>query len=357
MVQLPRIPQAWEDQSASAPQDASQPDLNHRSGGILDGWQPPGWSPASSGLAFLLHPQTIAQIDFGDRQGPHAVQAMAGQSAGNLAAGSAMGDGQRQVQAAGVKPGPIDPGNRAGQVAQQLENGDTSEEANEAQYVPNGVESIVVHGSRPPSDGAKWEARAYFTNPLIRGGNTAWPKTAVHGGIKIYRNGKFVYSIDAGPQTDHVLKDGSLGNLVFQRSPDSMSVDKRSYLADDGGNGEVTLAPPPGVSSEDFAQALMIAAKSYDDSLPYSLPPTATVDYAASDVSDPFAGGAPLKMPYGFQDSLAPNTYNSNSFLAGLLANVGAGSNIKTIKQYVGRKGYAAPGIENLVPRDRFRNW
>jgi hypothetical protein len=98
-------------------------------------------------------------------------------------------------------------------------------------------------------------------------------------------------------------------------------------------------------------------SKSYDDSLPYSLPPAATVDYAASDVSDPFAGGAPLKMPYGFQDSLSPKTYNSNSFLAGLLTNVGAGSNIAAIKQYVGRKGYVAPGIENLVPRDRFRNW
>ena len=117
MVQLPRIPQAWEDQSAGTPQETlpARPDLNAMSEGILGGWQPPGWSPESSGLAFLLHPQTIAQIDFGDRQGPHAVQAMAGQAAGNLAAGSAMGDGQRQVQAVGVKPGPIDPGNHARQ--------------------------------------------------------------------------------------------------------------------------------------------------------------------------------------------------------------------------------------------------
>ncbi|HKU55280.1 MAG TPA: hypothetical protein VJP60_07930 [Rhizomicrobium sp.] len=42
---------------------------------------------------------------------------------------------------------------------------------------------------------------------------------------------------------------------------------------------------------------------------------------------------------------------------AGLLANVGAASNIETIKQYVRRKGYAAPGIENPIPRERFRNW
>ena len=75
MVQLPRIPQAWEDQSASAPQDASRPDLNDGAGGILDGWQPPGWSPAGSGLAFLFHPQTIAQIDFGDKDASPPMQA------------------------------------------------------------------------------------------------------------------------------------------------------------------------------------------------------------------------------------------------------------------------------------------
>jgi len=63
------------------------------------------------------------------------------------------------------------------------------------------------------------------------------------------------------------------------------------------------------------------------------------------------------KMPYGVQNHLEPKKYNSNSFLAGLLANVGAGSNIETIKKYIERKGYVAPGIDNLVPRDRFRNW
>jgi hypothetical protein len=127
-------------------------------------------------------------------------------------------------------------------------------------------------------------------------------------------------------------------------------------LANEGDSGEVSLTPPHGVSAEDFAQALTMAAKSYDDSLPYSLPPLATFDIA-SDPSDPLVGGPPGKMPYGFQDSLAPKTYNSNSFLAGLLANVGAGSNIEAIKQYVRRKGYAAPGIDNLIPRDRFRIW
>jgi hypothetical protein len=219
----------------------------------------------------------------------------------------------------------------------------------------NDIESVTVEGAPPPSDGAEWEARAYFSNPRDLGW-VAEPKDAVHGGIKIYRNGAFVYSIDAGPKADRILQDGNLGKLVFERSPDSMSVNKRSSLADNRDNGEVTLAPPPGVSPENFARALMMAAKSYDDSLPYSLPPFATFDFVTSDVSNPMAGTL-LKMPYGVQDHLTPNTYNSNSFLAGLLSNVGAGSNIETIKKYIERKGYAAPGIDNLVPRDRFRNW
>ena len=183
------------------------------------------------------------------------------------------------------------------------------------------AESVAVEGLRPSPDGADWEAKAYFISPAHLGW-AAQPQSAVHGGIKIYRNGKFVYSIDAGPQRDP-LKDGTLGNLVLQRSPESMSVNKRSALADDRGSGEVTLAPPPGVSPENFARALLMAAKSYDDSLPYSLPPLATID-VASDISDPLVGGPPGKIPYGVQDSLAPKAYNSNSFLAGLLTNVGA---------------------------------
>jgi len=219
----------------------------------------------------------------------------------------------------------------------------------------NDIESVTVEGSPPPSDGATWEARAYFSG-MKGGGRLAEPKNAVHGGIKIYRNGKFAYSIDAAPQLDHLVKDGTLGNLIFQRDPDSMSVNNRSVLADKNDNGEVLLTPPPGVSPQNFAQALRMAAGSYDDSLPYSLPPLATFD-APSDPFDPLVEGPPSKMPYGFQDSLAPKKYNSNSFLAGLLANVGAGSNIQAIKQYILRKNRAAPGIENPIPRDRFRNW
>jgi len=123
-------------------------------------------------------------------------------------------------------------------------------------------ESITVEGSPPPSDGATWEAKAYFLNPK-KGGWLAQPKKAVHSGIKIYRNGAFVSSIDAGPQLDHVLQDGTLGNLIFGRAPDSLSANNRSALADKEDNGEITLTPPHGVSPQNFAQALMMAAKSY----------------------------------------------------------------------------------------------
>ena len=88
MVKLPRIPQAWKDQSAGTPQEIlrARPDLNAMSEGILGGWQPPGWSLEGSGPGFLLDPETIAQIDFGDRQGR---------------AGSACRPGQRGSGAAG----------------------------------------------------------------------------------------------------------------------------------------------------------------------------------------------------------------------------------------------------------------
>ena len=220
----------------------------------------------------------------------------------------------------------------------------------------NEIESVTVEGSRPPSDGAKWEVKAYFSNPATSGGYFGRPKHVVHGGIKIYRNGKFVHAIDAHGQRDRLLKDQTLGNLILERNPDNVSENRMSSLADEDDNGEVNLTPPSGVRAEDFAQALMMAANSYDDSLPYSLPPLATFD-APSDPFDPSVEGPPGKFPYGFQDSLAPGTFNSNSFLAGLLAHVGAGSNLNAIKQYIQRKDRAAPGIENPIPRDRFRNW
>lgn len=220
----------------------------------------------------------------------------------------------------------------------------------------NDIESVTVEGSRPPSDGATWEVKAYFGNPADLGDYLGQPKKAVHAGIKIYRNGKFVHAIDARGQRDHLLKDETLGNLILERNPDNVSENRISSLANKDDNGEVGLTPPAGVSGEDFAQALMMAANSYDDSLPYSLPPFSTFDFVSADMPNPLSE-AHLKMPYGFQNHLAPNRYNSNSFLAGLLENVGAGSNVEAIKQYIQRTDHVAPGIENPIPKGRFRNW
>lgn len=91
MVKLPRTPSGWNDQPAAAPRETPplDSDLHNGPSGLLGGWQSPAWSLENSGLSLVLHPQTIAQIDFGDRQGPHAVQAMAGQIAGTMAAGAA----------------------------------------------------------------------------------------------------------------------------------------------------------------------------------------------------------------------------------------------------------------------------
>jgi GH24 family phage-related lysozyme (muramidase) len=114
MVKLPQTPPGWDDPSADTPQEAPRPelDLGATSGWILDGWQPPAWSLESSGLSALLHPQTIAQIDFGDRQEPPAVPATARpapQTADLTAAGTAAltrfeGDSTRRNDIPGMDP-------------------------------------------------------------------------------------------------------------------------------------------------------------------------------------------------------------------------------------------------------------
>jgi hypothetical protein len=105
MGKLPPIPPSWKNQSAALPLEAplSGPDLDSKSKGILDGWQAPDWSLERSGLSLLLHPETIAQIDFG--QG--APQSMAEQiggygTTGNMTTGNrATGTLPAQAQAAG----------------------------------------------------------------------------------------------------------------------------------------------------------------------------------------------------------------------------------------------------------------
>jgi len=87
MVKLPNWPQEWNDQSSIMPQELPQADPGNGSGGIFGGWNPPEWSPENSGLGVLLHPETIAQIDFGDGQGSHAAPAAAADDASALPAG------------------------------------------------------------------------------------------------------------------------------------------------------------------------------------------------------------------------------------------------------------------------------
>jgi hypothetical protein len=68
MAKLSRIPPGWNDRP---PQEAPSPDSGlGTAGGLLDGWQQPGWSLENSGLGLLLHPETITQIDFGDKGDP-----------------------------------------------------------------------------------------------------------------------------------------------------------------------------------------------------------------------------------------------------------------------------------------------
>jgi hypothetical protein len=75
MAMMPRTPPDWS--TNDTPQEAPRPDsdLGTRSGGLLDGWQSPAWSLENSGLGLLLHPDTIAQIDFGDKTDVPSIQA------------------------------------------------------------------------------------------------------------------------------------------------------------------------------------------------------------------------------------------------------------------------------------------
>ena len=67
MVTLPNLPQSWNDEFPRT-QETLPSDPNNASGGLLGGLQSPDWSLENSGLGFLFHPQTIAQMDLGDGQ-------------------------------------------------------------------------------------------------------------------------------------------------------------------------------------------------------------------------------------------------------------------------------------------------
>ena len=100
MVTLPRIPQAWERETAREAREASPPDsvLNNRQGGLLGGWQSPAWSLENSGLDLVLPPDVIAQIDFG---GP-ARGNVTDTAAPGLVAAAWQGSDRAPVMAAGA---------------------------------------------------------------------------------------------------------------------------------------------------------------------------------------------------------------------------------------------------------------
>jgi len=73
MVTLPTPPQSWNDETPGTQETQPPgPYLDNGSEGLLGGFQSPDWSLVNSGLGFLFHPQTIAQMDLG--QGPHGAQ-------------------------------------------------------------------------------------------------------------------------------------------------------------------------------------------------------------------------------------------------------------------------------------------
>jgi hypothetical protein len=84
MAKMPSTPPGWNDDETSREAPRRDSDLGTRSGGLLDGWRSPAWSLENSGLGFLLHPDTIAQIDFGDKSDAPSIQAPAS-IAGKLA--------------------------------------------------------------------------------------------------------------------------------------------------------------------------------------------------------------------------------------------------------------------------------
>ncbi|HEV2562623.1 MAG TPA: hypothetical protein VGT78_10820 [Rhizomicrobium sp.] len=93
-----------------------------------------------------------------------------------------------------------------------------------------------------------------------------------------------------------------------------------------------------------FAGRLIDAANNYNNSLPYDLPPL-SIDVQMGD-----AGNFTLATA----DTMAPGQYNSNSFAAALLDNVGAQSDVVALQTYVAKQGYAAPGLEQPVPQKYF---
>ena len=200
-------------------------------------------------------------------------------------------------------------------------------------------ESVTVTGTRPPGEGDDWEVRAYFTNPVGAGG-LAGPNPAVHTGFKVYRGGKFQYSLDAGP----TISPRGAGKLRFEGGLDELEKNNVGI----GSLGEFKIAPPQGISGEAFARRMADAAQAYDGSLPYKLPSVLGHMTGAEAY-----GGETSLFPWGNQ--MSPGEFNSNSFAAGILQRSGAGSNIGRMQEHLGKNRWTAPGLEQPVPPGYFR--
>ena len=93
------------------------------------------------------------------------------------------------------------------------------------------------------------------------------------------------------------------------------------------------LSPPSGMTMSTFIANIVIGAGSYDNNLPYGLPPLSV---------------------HGVSDVMASGTYNSNSLAAGVLIGAGASYDLSDLRFYVNSQGRAAPGLEQPVPANYF---
>ena len=160
MVKLPRTPSAWNDQPAAVPQEtpSSTSALGIRPGGLLDGWRSPAWSLENSGLSLVLHPQTIAQIDFGDGQSSHPIQPMAAQLPANAQA---------------TQPPHWSAGNDSVHLSDEMSS--VAESVGRDFYAQTGKNLVVTSGARTPAGQAavmydKFRAgdRSTYTGPSGR---------------------------------------------------------------------------------------------------------------------------------------------------------------------------------------------
>lgn len=146
-----------------------------------------------------------------------------------------------------------------------------------------------------------------------------------------------------------------LGNLRFAGSEKEMesSRNEDEILR----LGEFELKPPKGITGQVFAERLKQAAKDYDGSQPYSLPPL-RFDGTAPYITDPTLGAyAHEIMPRPYADNrMDPNEYNSNSFAAALLNRAGAGLGISDLQKHLAANKWAAPGLEQPLSQRYFRN-